>query len=73
MYDNRDDFGFKLSIFYFEMLMFLALHPTESISPNSFVLQVHVADFNAGNKLLTQKFLNKAIGIINFFYRRYLI
>ena len=26
----------------------------------------HIADFNTRNKLLTQKLLNKAIGIINF-------
>ena len=33
----------KLSIFHFQMVMFLALHPMESISPNSFVLLEHLA------------------------------
>ena len=33
----------KLSIYHFKMLMFLALHPMESISLNSFVLQKHLA------------------------------
>ena len=33
----------KLSISYFEMAMFLALHPMESISLNSFVLIEHLA------------------------------
>ena len=45
------------------MGMFLALHPMESISLNSFVLLEHLA------MLLTsthRNFLNKAIGIINF-------
>ena len=46
------------------MVMFLALHPMESISLNSFVLLD--TDFNTRNKLLTQNFLNNAISIINF-------
>ena len=59
----------KLSISLFLMVMFLALHPMESISLNSFVLLEHLA------MLLTSKlaincylrnFLNKAMGIINF-------
>ena len=33
----------KLSIFHFKMVMFLALHPMESISLNSFVLLEHLA------------------------------
>ena len=33
----------KLSISHFYMVMFLALHPMESISLNSFVLQEHLA------------------------------
>ena len=45
------------------MLMFLALHPMESILPNQSDLlehlATHVADFNTGNKLLTQKLLIK--------------
>ena len=33
----------KLSIFHFQMVMFLVLHPMESISLNSFVLLEHLA------------------------------
>ena len=33
----------NLSIFNFKMVMFLALHPMESISLNSFVLLEHLA------------------------------
>ena len=33
----------KLSISHFKMVMFLALHPVESISLNSFVLLEHLA------------------------------
>ena len=33
----------KLAIFHFQMVMFLALHPMESISLNSFVLLEHLA------------------------------
>ena len=59
----------KLSICHFQIVMFLALHPMESISLISFVLLEHLA------MLLTSKlaincelinFLNKVIGIINF-------
>ena len=55
IYDKRDDFDFEIVNFPLEMMMFLALHPKESISLNSFVLLV--ADFNTCNKLLTQKLL----------------
>ena len=58
----------KLSIFHFKMVMFLTLHPMESISFNSFVLLKLLA--YAGSTLaincLLRNFLNKAIGIINF-------
>ena len=43
IYDNRDALILKLSIYYFLMVMFLALHPIESISLNSFVLLEHLA------------------------------
>ena len=43
IYDKRDDFDFKLSISHYQMVMFLALHPMESISLNSFVLLEHLA------------------------------
>ena len=57
------------------MAMFLALHPIESISLNSFVLLV--ADFNTRDKLLTQKFLKQGYQYrkdrktFSKFYRRY--
>ena len=59
----------KLSISHFKMAMFLALHPIESISLNSFVLLEHLAmllnsTFAINCKLKT--FLNMAICIINF-------
>ena len=58
----------ELSISHFKMVMFLALHPMESISPNSFVLREHLAmlltSTLAVNRL--RYFLNKAIGITNF-------
>ena len=38
IYDKRDDFDFKIVNFPFLMVMFLVLHPIESISLNSFVL-----------------------------------
>ena len=38
MYDKRDDFDIEIVNFPFKMVMFLALHPMESISLNSFVL-----------------------------------
>ena len=63
------------------MVMFLVLHPMESISLNSFVLLEHlamyVADFNTRNKLLTQKLLkqgyryHKLRKTFSKFYRRY--
>ena len=37
IYDKRDNCDFKLSISQFKMVMFLALHPMESTSLNSFV------------------------------------
>ena len=65
----------KMSISHFRLVMFLPLHPMESISLNSFVLLVyisqlicfarassHVVDFNTHNKLLTQKLLKQGYG-----------
>ena len=43
LYDKRDDFDFKIVNFPFWMVMYLALHPMESISLNSFVLLEHLA------------------------------
>ena len=40
----------KLSISHFWMVMFLVLHPMESISLNSFVLLEHLAIFNDRSK-----------------------
>ena len=42
IYDKRDDFDFEIVNFPF-FLMFLVLHPMESISHNSFVLLEHLA------------------------------
>ena len=42
-YDKRDDFDFEIVNFPFLMVMFIALHPMESISLNSFVLLEHLA------------------------------
>ena len=42
IYDKRDDFDFEIVNFHFSMAMFLAVHPMESISPNSFVLLEHL-------------------------------
>ena len=63
------------------MVMFLALHPMESISLNSFVLlsraSSYVTDFNTRNKLLTQKLLkqgyryHKLCKTFSKFYRLY--
>ena len=61
------------------MVMFLALHPMESISLNSLFARAssHVADFNTRNKLLTQKLLkqgywyHKLRKTFSNFYRRY--
>ena len=41
IYDKRDDFDFEISHFW--MVMFLVLHPMESIFLNSFVLLEHLA------------------------------
>ena len=41
------------------MVMFLALHPMESISLNTFVLLEHLVMFNTRNELLTQKLLKQ--------------
>ena len=38
IYDKRDDFDLVIVNFPFYMVMFLALHPMESLSLNSFVL-----------------------------------
>ena len=43
IYDKRQTLILKLSIFHFKMVMFLALHPMESISLISFVLLEHLA------------------------------
>ena len=66
IYNQRDDFDF-------EIVNFTYLDPRStshelSISLNSFVLLEHLAMLltNTRIKLLTQNFLNKAIGIINF-------
>ena len=51
------------------MVMFLALHPMESISLNSFVLLEHLAMLLTSTLAINcylRNFLNKAIGIINF-------
>ena len=53
------------------MAMFLALHPMESISLNSFVLLEHLAILLTSTLAINcqvkfKNFLNKAIGIINF-------
>ena len=50
------------------MVMFLVLHPMESISLNSFVLLEHLAmllTLTLAINCLLRNFLNKAIGIIN--------
>ena len=59
----------KLSISHFEMVMFLALHPMESISLNSFILLENLAILLTSKLAINCKlrnFLNKAINIINF-------
>ena len=40
---NVTTFDFEIVNFPFKMVMFLALHPMESISLNSFVLLEHLA------------------------------
>ena len=42
IYDKRD-FDFEIVNFHIKMAMFLALHPMESISLNSFALIEHLA------------------------------
>ena len=57
----------KLSISHFSMVMFLALHPMESISLNSSDLLEHLAMLQTstlGIYFKLRNFLNKAIGII---------
>ena len=69
IYDKRDDFDFEIVNF-----PFLDGDVPRSTSYGVYISQPirfarassYVADFNTRNKLLTQKFLNKAIGIINF-------
>ena len=68
----------KFSNTHFYMVMFLAQHPMESISLNSFVFLEHLdADFNTRNKLLTQKLLkqgyryHKLRKTFSKFYNRY--
>ena len=43
IYDKRDDFDYEIVNFTFEMAMFLAQHPMESISLKSFILLEHRA------------------------------
>ena len=69
MYDEREDFDFEIVNF-----SFLDGDVPHSTSYGVYISQFirfarassYVADINTGNKLLSQKFLNKAIGIINF-------
>ena len=70
----------KLSISHFQMVMFFALHPMESIYLNSFVFaraSNYVTDFSTRNKLLTQKLLkqgypyHKLRKTFSKFYRQY--
>ena len=69
IYDKRDDFDFEIVNF-----PFLDGDVPRSTSYGVYISQLirfarassYVADFNTRNKLLTQKLLNKAIGIINF-------
>ena len=59
----------KLSIFPFLMVMFLALHPMESISLNSFVFLEHLAMLLTSTLSVNcyrRNSLNKTIRIINF-------
>ena len=68
IYDKRDDFDFEIVNF-----PFLDGDVPRSTSYRVIISQLirfarassYVADFNTRNKLLTQKLLNKAIGIIN--------
>ena len=69
IYDKRDDFEIEIVNF-----PFLDGDVPRSTSYGVYISQLirfarassYVADFNTRNKLLTQKLLNKAIGIINF-------
>ena len=69
IYDKRDDFYFEIVNF-----PFLDGDVPRSTSYGVHISQLirfarassYVADLNTRNKLLTQKLLNKAIGIINF-------
>ena len=67
IYDNRDDFDFEIVNF-----PFLDGDVPRSTSYGVSLLirfaraSSHAADFNTCNKLLTQKLLKQAIGIINF-------
>ena len=69
IYDKRDDFVFEIVNF-----PFLDGDVPRSTSYGVYISQLihfaraysYVTDFNTCNKLLTQKLLNKAIGIINF-------
>ena len=69
IYDRRDDFDFEIVSF-----QFLDGDVPRSTSYGVYISQFirfartssHVVDFGTRNKLLTQNFLNKAIGIIDF-------
>ena len=69
IYDKGDDFDFEIVNF-----PFLDGDVLCSTSYRVYISQLicfarassYVTDFNTGNKLLTQNFLNKAINIINF-------
>ena len=69
IYDNRDDFDFGIINF-----PFLDGDVPSFSSYGVYISQLirlarassYITDFNTRNKLLTQKLLNKAIGIINF-------
>ena len=69
IYDKRDDFDFDIVNF-----PFLDGDVPRSTSYGVYISQIirfarvssHVVDFNARNKSLTAKLLNRAIGIISF-------
>ena len=69
IYDKRDDFNFEIVNF-----PFLDGDVPRSTSYGVYISQLirfarassYITDFNTRYKLLTQNFLNKAIGIINF-------
>ena len=68
IYDKREDFDFDIVNYPFSMVMFLALHPMESISLNSFVLLEHLAMLL---KLLKQGYrYHKLRKTFSKFYRR---